>query len=368
MTATSQPNCQMLHRFYSRALDNFRTLYIYLPPSYAQSADRYYPVLYMHDGQNIFTGEFSYSGMGWEIHHTADELALSGAMEEIVIIGIANGGEDRLSEYAHFDGCTMGRDITGKGLLYERFVLEDVMPFVEANFRVLTGPQNTGLMGSSMGGLVTFMMGARHPEIFGKLGVVSPSFWWSPPALSRFFADLSAAQLPKKIWMDMGDGEGPLKEGFDVALDRLLTLKSKPAAEGVDLKVWIVPGGRHSEYDWQMRAHCPLLFLFGEVGTPEALELHAPEAVVQGENGHFLRPVLAYDSGFCRTPFEAVCWSSAPEILSLGWNLQLYGNAPGKAILYGAWGDLRSEWRTQVLPPPTALKTSSKSKRHRSGA
>lgn len=346
MEAYSQSECLTLHRFYSRALRNFRSLYIYLPPSYKTDPDRHFPVLYMHDGQNIFSGDESYSGMGWEIHQTADELIECGAMEEIVIIGIANAGEQRLNEYAHSDYKTMGKSIRSKGERYERFLLEDVMPFVEANYRVLTEPENTGLMGSSMGGLVTFMIGTRHPERFGKLGVLSPSFWWNPAAMSSYLDQLDSDHLPKRMWMDMGDSEGHLKEGFDTVLGRLIEMG---IAMRTEMAVWVVPGGIHSEYDWQMRAHCPLLYLFGDVGHPVVLELHAPETLVKGDNSHYLRPVLAYDSGFCVTPFEATCWSSAPDVLSLGWDLRLYANAPGKAVLQASCGSLEASRACRVI-------------------
>ncbi|SCZ75966.1 alpha/beta hydrolase [Acidaminobacter hydrogenoformans] len=357
----SQPDCNFLHRFYSRALDNFRSLYIYLPPSYKTDSERLYPVLYMHDGQNIFGGEESYSGMGWEIHQTADDLIRGGAMEEIVIVGIANIGAERLSEYAHYDFFSMGKSVQGRGELYEQFVLEDVMPFVEANFRVLTGPENTGLMGSSMGGLVTFMMGTRHPDVFGRLGIVSPSFWWSPKDLLPYVDSLKPAEMPERIWIDMGDTEGGLKEGFDAVLDRLLELRSDHKAS-FDMEAWVVPGGKHSEYDWQMRAHCPLLYLFGDIGSPVALELHAPETIALGDQSRFLRPVLTFDSGFCVTPFEAACWSSAPEVLSLGWNLQLFPNTIGKAILHGACQQLTAAWSCTVIEP---AKPSAKRRRHK---
>jgi len=304
----------------------------------------------MHDGQNIFTGEASYSGIGWEIHQTAEELILDGAMEEIIIVGIANIGEQRLSEYAHYDYHSFGKSVQGRGALYERFVLEDVMPFIEANFRVLKGPENTGLMGSSMGGLITFMMGTRRPDIFGKLGIVSPSFWWSPKDLLPYTDSLDPAGMPAKLWVDMGDSEGSLKEGFDVVLDRLLELHGNPSAS-FEMEAWIIPGGRHSEYDWQMRAHCPLLYLFGDIGTPAVLELHAPETVVQGDLTHYLRPVLAYDSGFCVTPFDAACRSDAPEILSLGWDLQLYPNTVGTAVLHGAFEHLSATCKCSVVAP-----------------
>jgi hypothetical protein len=284
----------------------------------------------MHDGQNIFTGEASYSGMGWEIHHTADELIQKQAMEEIIIVGIANDNARRLSEYAHFDGSFQGKRVKAMGEKYENFLLKDVMPFIEANFRVLTGVAHTALMGSSMGGLVTFTIGLRHPDTFGMLGVVSPSFWWNPEALLAFVDTLNLQDYRGKMWLDIGTAEGEMTQGFE---KMIYTLKEK--GDFSDMVWWIVPDGKHSEYDWQLRAHCPLLYFFGNIGNPEHLEIFAPDVLEQGDHTAHLHSTLVYDSGFCMTPEDVEYGTSSEEILSIGWDETLYANSPGEVVLTG---------------------------------
>lgn len=346
MPEMSEPTLVPIHRIYSRALKNFRSLYVYLPPSYMKQPHRKFPVLYMQDGQNIFSGDLSYSGVGWEIHKTTDVLIKNGALEELIIVGIAHNNAQRLHEYAHFDGNYNGRSIKGRADLYEKFLIEDVMPFIEANFRVKTGAAHTGLMGSSMGGLVTFVIGLKHPNRFGKLGVVSPSFWWNRAALSNFIASLEPKQLPKRMWIDMGASEGDMMQGFEEMLELLF---KKGVHYMSELAYWIVPDGAHSEYDWQCRAHHPLLYLFGKIGQPERLELHAPDFMEQNDPAQYIRADLIFDSGFRVTPEPIEFFSSDPEILSIGWDLKLYASQPGEVILTGLSGNFSAEYHCTVL-------------------
>lgn len=328
-----------LHRFYARALNNFRNLYIYLPPSYASQPDRRYPVLYMQDGQNIFSGESSYSGAGWEIHRVADELIARGQIEEIIIVGIAHQNEQRLSEYAHADGSFQGHPVKGKGLLYEAFLIEDVKPFIESNYRVLAGPEHTALMGSSMGGLVTFNIGLRRPDLFGKLGVLSPSFWWGGDATLQTVKRLPKNRLPARLWLDMGDAEGHFNDGFTEVVQALYRKGIRPQEE---LACWVIPGGTHSEVDWMRRAHCPLLYLFGDIGFPERLELHGRDLIGLEGPGCQVRPMVVYSTGFCITPHPVAFNSSRPEVLTVAPDLTLQPHRAGEATLEACWEHLRT--------------------------
>ncbi|MFW5788167.1 MAG: alpha/beta hydrolase, partial [Halanaerobiales bacterium] len=164
--------------FYSHKLNNHRNIKIYLPPSYSSKHYKYYPVLYTHDGQNVFEGTESYSGDSWDLHKRTEYLIENNMIEEIIIIAVDNMKEKRLHEYAYEDGTYQGKKVKAEADNYEKFITEELMPVIEEEFRVKEGPENTALMGSSMGGLVTFNLGLRHPDLFGKLAVMSPSFWW----------------------------------------------------------------------------------------------------------------------------------------------------------------------------------------------
>lgn len=328
---------QTIHRFYARALDNFRSLYIYLPPSYSLEPERRFPVLYMQDGQNIFDGSGSYSGEGWEIDRAATALIQRGLMEEIVIVGIAHQHEERLSEYAHEDGRFQGQRVRGRGALYEAFLLEDVMPFIEANYRVLTGPEHTALMGSSMGGLVTFRIGLRHPGVFGKLGVVSPSFWWNDCSTVKLVRALKRQSLPGRLWLDMGSAEGDFGHGFREVAAALYRQGMVPLKEMACL---YMPDGLHSEPDWKARVHCPLLYFFGEIGTPEHLELHGRDVVGLIGPRTGILPLVRFSTGFMVTPLPDSIRSSRPEILTAGRDGTLQPHGTGEANLTLHWGEL----------------------------
>lgn len=249
-----------IEEFYSHILNNTREINIYLPPSYYESTDKSYPVLYMHDGQNIFDGERAYAGVGWMVHETHDDLVERGMIREIIIVGIDNMEQDRLSEYSHFNGKYKRERIQAKGWLYERFLIEELKPFIDENFRTLTNPEDTGLMGSSMGGLVTFNIGFRNPDVFGRLGIISPSFWWSTRENIKTVYMHQDAIENSRMWIDMGTREGNLDKSFDKVVEHILSIYDSSKG-GIEAH-WII-GAAHTEADWQRRVHWPLIHLFG---------------------------------------------------------------------------------------------------------
>jgi len=249
-----------IEEFYSNILNNTREINIYLPPSYYESTDKSYSVLYMHDGQNTFDGRRAYAGVGWMVHETHDELVKRGMIRELIIVGIDNIGHDRLSEYSHFNGKYKRERIKARGRLYEDFLIEELKPFIDKNFRALTGPEDTGLMGSSMGGLVTFNIGFRHPDLFGRLGIISPSFWWSTQENIKTIYMHQDAIENSRMWIDMGTGEGNLDKSFDKVVEHILDLYD--SSKGSIEAHWII-GAAHTELDWQRRVHWPLIHLFG---------------------------------------------------------------------------------------------------------
>lgn len=163
------------HNFWIPELDTHRTIRVYLPPSYA-SGDRYYSVLYMHDGQNLFDDKDAYA-RAWRVGKIMDSMPVK---KQAIIVGIDNGGEQRLNEYAPFKRGTHG----GKGDLYAQFIVQVLKPFIDRNYRTLPTADHTWVVGSSMGGLISFYMGLKYPNIFGKVGVLSPAFWFNPSILA----------------------------------------------------------------------------------------------------------------------------------------------------------------------------------------
>ena len=142
-----------LHKFRSRIFRNTRFLRVWLPPGYddAENAGRHYPVLYLNDGQNLFEAATSFTGIEWQVDETAERLIREGAVPPMIFVGIDNAGKDRVREYMpHRAMHPMMLRVRGRH--YPDFLMQEVMPFVEGNYRVATGPENTGLGGSSLGG------------------------------------------------------------------------------------------------------------------------------------------------------------------------------------------------------------------------
>ncbi len=157
--------------FYIPKLNRTRRVWIYLPENYAKDNQERYPVLYMHDGQNLFEDTTSYSGE-WGVDEYLDSIKL----KKCIVVGIDHGGEKRMNEYSPFDHEEFGK---GEGAAYVDFVAKKLKPFIDRKFRTIRDRQHTFIAGSSMGGLISMYAVLRHPKVFGGAGVFSPSFWVS---------------------------------------------------------------------------------------------------------------------------------------------------------------------------------------------
>jgi enterochelin esterase-like enzyme len=255
-TGPDHPRLVLHPDFKSELLPDCRDIIVYLPLGYDET-DRSYPVLYLHDGQNLFDGSTSYiPGRVWGAHETADELIASGRVEPLIIVGIHNAGVARIDEYTPTSTIRIGG---GKADLYGRMLIEEVMPMIDRTFRTMKDPANTGLGGSSLGGLVTLYLGLLRPDVFGKLAVLSPSVWWDHKIILSFVR--AASPKPDlKIWLDMGTREGKkfLKDS-DMLHDLLV---EQGWIDGEDLLYRRIEGGTHDEAAWGQRVAPLLEFLF----------------------------------------------------------------------------------------------------------
>ncbi|WP_164981330.1 alpha/beta hydrolase [Silvibacterium dinghuense] len=249
-----------LHRdFPSQWLGRDRDVWVYLPPGYEAEPDRRYPVLYLQDGQNLFDPRTSFApGVTWQVAETADAAIEAGEVEPLLIVGIANTGEHRLAEYSPTADPEMGG---GEGSRYGQMMIRELAPFLMSRYRVLAGPEHTGVGGSSMGGLISLYLGLKFPGFFGRLAVLSPSVWWDRKWILRCVEETGARVSPKpRIWLDAGDAEGSR------TLENTRALAERLRAAGwqddVDLDFEAVPGGRHDEASWAVRVGPMLRFLF----------------------------------------------------------------------------------------------------------
>ena len=243
-------------QFRSRFLRNQRDLIVYVPPGYDEPPQRRFPVLYLHDGQNLFDRATAFGGQDWNVHGAADYLIQAGSLEPILIVGIYNTGKSRIQEYTPSKAPKIGG---GRADRYGKFLLLEVMPFIQNEYRAQTSPQVTGIGGSSLGGLVSLYFGLKYPQTFGKIAALSPSVWWNQRIILRFAAAATPQPRPR-IWLDIGTREGP-KIVPDVELFRDVLVK-KGWRQGEDLHYERVEGAEHNEAAWSQRVGPFLQFLY----------------------------------------------------------------------------------------------------------
>ncbi|MDQ6625040.1 MAG: alpha/beta hydrolase-fold protein [Verrucomicrobiota bacterium] len=255
-------NIQELPNFASKILGNRRDVLVYLPPGYRRSRTRRYPVFYVHDGQNVFDAATAFGGNEWGIDETAQRLVQDKLIEPVIIVAVANAGGDRIHEYAPSRGrLEEGKRRRSKGLLrqYGSFLINELKPFIDARYRTLTGPEHTGLGGSSLGGLATMALGLWFPNAFRRLAVMSPSIWWDDCVLYKLVDAVNEdARPPLKIWLDTGTHE-PGWERARVLRDRLI---EKGWRLHDDLHYFEDEGAEHTEAAWAFRIDAALRFLY----------------------------------------------------------------------------------------------------------
>ena len=269
--ASPHPRLRLHRAFPSRYLPDTRDLIVYLPPGYDQEQARTYPVLYLQDGQNLFDGRTSFiPGCTWGLREHADAAIEAGEIEPLVIVGIDHAGHRRIAEYTFEpDGQLGGGEADQYGLMLTR----ELMPWIAAQYRVRTERADTGVGGSSLGALVSLYLGLRHPQLFGKLAVLSPSVWWNHRSILGFL-NQHAPQLCERprLWLDVGDREGRRTLEDAQMLHRRLLAHGWSPDENLHFEE--IPGGTHDEASWAQRVRPILKFLFPPTGrsSPDLLQ------------------------------------------------------------------------------------------------
>jgi predicted alpha/beta superfamily hydrolase len=242
--------------FHSQFLEWDHTLIVFRPPGYDADQGRRYPVLYLHDGQNVFDQATSV-GQEWRVDETAMGLITAGAVEPLIIVAIYNTGEHRIEEYT--PTADPEKKQGGKADLYGRMLVEEIKPFIDREYRTRADAQSTGLGGSSLGGLLTMHLGLRHPGVFTRLAALSPSVWWDNKVIVREVNELPS-KLPLKVWLDAGTAEG--EKVVADARELKDALLKKGWVEGQDLSYMEAEGAQHNEASWASRVDSVLKFLF----------------------------------------------------------------------------------------------------------
>jgi predicted alpha/beta superfamily hydrolase len=240
--------------FPSKFLPTPRDLIVFLPSGYRQGGKRY-PVLYMQDGQNLFDPATGFAGQEWQLDEIASQLIASEKIAPLIIVGIYNTGGRRIGEYT----SSMG----DKPPSYAQLVVEEVKPLIDARFRTLQGPENTGLGGSSLGALVSLAIGLKYPRVFGKLVVMSPSVFWDDKVILKEVARFEGDPKPK-IWVDIGTNESSNpKSTLENTRELRDALSAKGWRLGDNLRHYEAEGAAHNERAWSQRIGLVLEYLFG---------------------------------------------------------------------------------------------------------
>ncbi len=241
-----------LHQDLGREGIASRDIIVWLPPGYDVDTNKRYPVLYVHDGQNVFDPSTSYTLVDWQIDEHADSLITSGSMESIIVVAV-NNTTHRSDEYGDTD---LGRR-------YLRFLAEDLKPMIDANYRTRSDRNSTVIMGSSMGGLISFLAVWLHPETFSAAACLSPYF---PDDLPSRIERSDWPSEAVRIYVDNGGDE--LDTFLQEGIDRMLpVLRAKGFEDGRNFIWRKFPDDRHNEAAWAARVRQPLLFLFGNDRT-----------------------------------------------------------------------------------------------------
>lgn len=232
-------------------LDRKRKIRLYLPPGYATSGKRY-PVLYMHDAQNLFDNATAYAGE-WKVDETMDALSKSGKLE-LIVVGIDNGQDKRMTELNAWSSDRFG---PGEGEKYMDFIVKTLKPIIDKDYRTLPDRTNTAIMGSSMGGLISHYAINQYPQVFSKAGVFSPAYWTAGPV----FDFVKEKQAPKdaRVFMLMGGEEGGSMVGDALRMADLMAKTGHPAN---NLLYKIVPGAQHNEGFWSKEFREAVLWMF----------------------------------------------------------------------------------------------------------
>ncbi len=228
-----------------------RDVIVWLPPGYETELNKNYPVLYMHDGQNIVDPNTSAFQVDWQLDENADSLIRKRLIQPIIIVGIYNT-PDRDSEY---DEVTLGKE-------YMNFIVDSLKPFIDRNYRTLSDRENTAIGGASLGGLISFILMWEHSDVFSKALCFSPAFKIDNYNFVDNISDYNGKKKNIKVFINNGDNDldSQLQPGVDEMID---ALNNQGYVEGKDFYFFKAKNSQHGERNWAKGVWRSLIFLFG---------------------------------------------------------------------------------------------------------
>ncbi len=268
--STATENVTILSEDFNLAtIGKKRRIWIYLPPDYEQSS-RSYPVLYMHDGQNLFDATTSFSGE-WQVDESLNNLFALGD-PGVIVVGIDNGGASRIDEYTPWPNPQYGG---GQADQYVRSIIQDLKPHIDTNYRTLKDSENTAIMGSSLGGLVSLYALIEYQDVFGKAGIFSPSYWFSAESYTHILNTEKKEQF--RIYTIGGEQEGG---NMATNIQRMDSIFSVANFNQDEYKTTIHPDGQHTEAYWAREFSAAYLWLFRKNPTTSISSTSSPSSFI----------------------------------------------------------------------------------------
>ena len=297
--------------YQSQYIKKTPVIIVYLPPDYYLGIHRY-PVLYAHDGQNLFDEKTSFVGE-WHLDDNINALIAEKLLKGIIVVGIYNTGEQRVYDYTPTrSNCKYGNNEGGHLREYSQFIVKELKPFIDKKFRTLRSREHTGLMGSSLGGLASFYILGWHPQVFSKAACLSPSFWWDHVRVVKDIQDGSLA-FPKdvKIYIDGGWLEGDDESNMVWFMRQAYTaLKERGLKDFDNIFYHEDPQGVHHESAWARRGKMPITYLYGKF-CHQVREL---SYAINPKNNMHVIPVAQLSHEMSCTPLSAKITTNDPEI------------------------------------------------------
>jgi predicted alpha/beta superfamily hydrolase len=257
----------IIDKLYFKELELERTIRVYLPSSLEINPDLKLPVIYMHDGQNLFDRSTSAYGHIWDVHNTI-ESKLNDSFKGVIVVGIDNGGGlERLDEYSPWVSTKVeelkelnleGRNVGGLGEKYSLDLVNTLKPYIDNKYPVLTDKSNTYIIGSSMGGVISLYIGVKYPEIFSSVGAFSTAVWFCEEELLNYIKNIDI-KSNQRWYLDIGTNEtsNPNYEAFNkIYVDGTMNVYNSLKTIGVkddNIKLIIEDGAVHNEDAWARR-------------------------------------------------------------------------------------------------------------------
>jgi predicted alpha/beta superfamily hydrolase len=255
--STAAANVRIVsNNFLMPQFNRTRRIWIYLPPQYADTTKRF-PVMYMHDGQNVFDKATSFSGE-WEVDETLNKLANTGD-KGCIVVGIDNGGADRMGELTPWKNARYGG---GDGRKYAKFMVETLKPYIDAHFRTKADRLNTAVGGSSLGGLESMFVAAEYQNVFSKALIFSPSFWFNDSCFTH--VRLREKQFAMRYYFMAGTTEDV---DMVAQIQQMVSILRGIGYTDDAFKIVTKTDGQHSEWFWAREFGDGYKWLFKETAT-----------------------------------------------------------------------------------------------------